>query len=440
MFCGMGVAAKRGVRDQVAGGQLWVPSRPTRRPAEAQSPLAPAVWKAAAYGDFERLRELAEAKPELLGQPDEQGFYVAQWAALNNRIAVLTYLIDRGVDINAADATGQTALHWAAVRGAVQAAETLLRAGADLAAADSRGYTVCHVAAQYGQTGLLYHLAQRWHADTDSIDADGRTSLHWAAYKGFADTVRLLLFLGARVALADREGCTPLHWASIKGNSEACTVLVQGGSGEVLGQPDGSGATPSQLAIEKGHRLLGLHLADQKRRLVSEASCLAGCGAVGAAAASPPWQYSCLQHWCLTQATGLTPPYLGHPSVHQKSNRKSKFLPPTGGRAAAGPAGQHPGPAAPGPGDLGHRALPAGHPALCGGPEPAVSPALRRHAGGHLAHLRPRAGRPLLSFPHHRRRPRLPAPRRPPRRGLALDQGQQRRWRQQQPARGWGVQ
>lgn len=99
---------------------------------------APAVWKAAAYGDFEKLTALAEAAPELLHQPDEQGFYALQWAALNGRVAILSFLVDKGCDLNAADATGQTALMWSAVRGSTAATETLLRAGADLAAADSR--------------------------------------------------------------------------------------------------------------------------------------------------------------------------------------------------------------------------------------------------------------------------------------------------------------
>ena len=60
-----------------------------------------------------------------------------------------------------------------------------------------------------------------------SPDVDGRTPLHWAAYKGHANALRLLLVLDARLGLGDREGCTPLHWAAIRGNSEACTVLLQ---------------------------------------------------------------------------------------------------------------------------------------------------------------------------------------------------------------------
>ncbi|GAB4817761.1 hypothetical protein N2152v2_004807 [Parachlorella kessleri] len=222
------------------------------------------VWKAAAYGEFEALKRLADANPQLLHEPDEQGYYAVQWAALNNRVAVLNYLIDAGCDVNAADRTGQTALHWTAVRGSMSALETLLRQGADVAAVDSRGYTLCHVAAQYGHTGVLYHLALKWGVDLDAPDFDGRTSLHWAAYKGFADTIRLLLVMGCRCNLADKEGCTPLHWAAIRGNAEACTVLLQGGADEVLQQADNTGATPSQLAIEKGHRLLGLNLAEYK--------------------------------------------------------------------------------------------------------------------------------------------------------------------------------
>ena len=88
----------------------------------------------------------------------------------------------------------------------------LLRAGASVGRPDLRGYSPAHVAAQYGHTALLFHLAVRYGADMDSLDHDGRSPLHWAAYKGFPDPVRLLLFLDGRVNAPDREGCTPLHW------------------------------------------------------------------------------------------------------------------------------------------------------------------------------------------------------------------------------------
>ena len=98
-----------------------------------------------------------------------------------------------------------------------------------------RRYTINHVAAQYGQTAFLYHVVLRWGAEVDAVDHDGRAPLHWAAYKGYGDTVRLLLVMNAHQDLADKEGCTPLHWAAIRGNGEACTLLLQVSSQSLAG-------------------------------------------------------------------------------------------------------------------------------------------------------------------------------------------------------------
>jgi hypothetical protein len=190
-----------------------------------------------------------------------QGYLALQWAALNNRVAAATVLLERGADVNGADGQGQTALHWAAVRGAVPAAELLLRSGARMDRADSRGYTPAHVAAQYGHTPVLYHFAVRWACDMEALDGDGRSALHWTAYKGFPDALRLLLFLDADPLRADREGCTPLHWAAIKGNAEALYLLAQAGGAAALAATDNQGATPAQLAQEKGHHMLARRVA-----------------------------------------------------------------------------------------------------------------------------------------------------------------------------------
>ena len=69
----------------------------------------------------------------------EQGYFPLQWAALNNRVGIINYLLEAGAPVNLADHTGQNALHWAAVRGSLSAAETLLRSGSDLSLQDGKG-------------------------------------------------------------------------------------------------------------------------------------------------------------------------------------------------------------------------------------------------------------------------------------------------------------
>ncbi|KAK8962953.1 putative S-acyltransferase [Platanthera guangdongensis] len=212
------------------------------------------VYSASAYGDLEKLRGFVEKDGHSLSNPDGNGYYVLQWAALNNYTDVAQYIIEHGGDVNAVDHTQQTALHWAAVRGSIAVADLLLQGGAWMELADLNGYRAVHVAAQYGQTAFLNHITGKHGADFDAPDNDGRSPLHWAAYKGFADTVRLLLFWNACQERQDKEGCTPLHWAAIRGNAEACNLLVQAGNKQELTVKDNSGYTPVQLALDRGQR------------------------------------------------------------------------------------------------------------------------------------------------------------------------------------------
>ncbi|KAL1547975.1 Protein S-acyltransferase 24 [Salvia divinorum] len=223
------------------------------------------VYTAAAYGDMEKLQRLVESEGCSVAEPDALGYYALQWAALNNRAAAAQYIIEHGGDINARDHTGQTALHWSAVKGAIQVAELLLQEGARVGAADFNGYQTTHVAAQYGQTAFLCHIVTKWNADADVPDNDGRSPLHWAAYKGFADSIRLLLYLNAHRLRQDKEGCTPLHWAAIRGNLEACTVLVMAGKKEDLMVTENTGLTPAQLAADKSHRQVAFFLGNTRR-------------------------------------------------------------------------------------------------------------------------------------------------------------------------------
>ncbi|XP_065616880.1 probable protein S-acyltransferase 23 isoform X2 [Quercus suber] len=223
------------------------------------------VFSASAYGDFDKLRKFVEEDGASLSQPDLNGYYALHWAALNNFPHIVQYIVEHGGDVNATDNILQTALHWAAVRGAIAVADVLLQNGARVEAADFNGYRAVHVAAQYGQTAFLNHIIAKYQADFDVPDNEGRSPLHWAAYKGFADTIRLLLFRDASQGKQDKEGCTPLHWAAIRGNVEACSVLVHAGTKQELMVKDNAGFTPGQLASDKGHRHVALFLSNAQR-------------------------------------------------------------------------------------------------------------------------------------------------------------------------------
>jgi palmitoyltransferase ZDHHC13/17 len=52
------------------------------------------VYGAAAYGDFEKLREFVEKGGNSLSRPDGNGYYALQWAALNNFPGIAQYIIE----------------------------------------------------------------------------------------------------------------------------------------------------------------------------------------------------------------------------------------------------------------------------------------------------------------------------------------------------------
>jgi ankyrin repeat protein len=61
-------------------------------------------------------------------------------------IKTITLLLDAGLDINANDATGRTALHGAALQGYDQVIRFLAQRGAKLDIKDKRGFTALDVA------------------------------------------------------------------------------------------------------------------------------------------------------------------------------------------------------------------------------------------------------------------------------------------------------
>lgn len=173
---------------------------------------------------------------------------IEQWAAINNHYALCHFLIESGANINAkgGDAVATPVL-WAAKRCNYYIVNLLLQHGADPLMTDDQGFNLLHSATLDGN---VFQLVLLLHQDipVDIADAQGHTSLMWAAYKGFPACVDLFLRWGANVYARDDQGFTSLHWALVKGSQACIAKLIEYGSDRFAENNDGK--TPAVTAQE----------------------------------------------------------------------------------------------------------------------------------------------------------------------------------------------
>src|SRR5882724_3583514 len=79
-------------------------------------------------------------------------------AAKNGGRDALRALIEKNVDVNAAEADGTTALHWASYRDDLESVELLIHAGAKVNAANDLGATPLWLASQNGSEAIVRRL------------------------------------------------------------------------------------------------------------------------------------------------------------------------------------------------------------------------------------------------------------------------------------------
>lgn len=220
--------------------------------SEALLMEGPNIWTAAQLGDLFRVQTLVKAHPELAAAPNPVDQVPAlHWAALNNRVAIIRYLLEVGASVNALGGEQwSSALHWAVSKGHLSSMAMLLGYGADVSLKDQPGYTPLHIAAQHGQYfAILYLLALG--VPVDERDSYGRTALLWAAYRGHTETVQVLLQEGASPDAMDNSGTTILQWAIIKGAFPIVRMLLTHRVDPTV--KDEAGKTAADWAKEKGH-------------------------------------------------------------------------------------------------------------------------------------------------------------------------------------------
>lgn len=130
-------------------------------------------------------------------------------AAGTGDLALVRYLLDKGVFLAETDVNGRTALHIAAKHGWADICEVLIEEGVDTEARDNVRRTALHEAASTGAEAITALL--KGGADVNVADSSGRTPLHLAARNEFAllDDINALVGAGAEMDVKDKRGRTP---------------------------------------------------------------------------------------------------------------------------------------------------------------------------------------------------------------------------------------
>ncbi len=159
-------------------------------------------------------------------------------AAVVGSVDAMKLLLDNGADVNAANATGATALMWTATD--VEKVRLLLARGADARAVSQRGRTALHLAARSDGSSAIVRLLIGAGADPKAVDTFKWTVLHAATLGDDADTVRLIVDAGADVNAVDFAGFTALINAGANRNLPVVTLLLSKGADVNARSGDGS--------------------------------------------------------------------------------------------------------------------------------------------------------------------------------------------------------
>lgn len=198
-----------------------------------QDPILQRYISACQAGDIVTVKELIESSVIEIGSDvDKHNVSGLHWAAINNRLSVLKYLVSKGAKVDAVGGDlDATPLHWACRYGLVYIVDYLLKQGADPKKTDSQGFNALHLAVHSSNIMLvIYMLICISDIEIDFPDPNLRTPLHWAAYQGDALSVDVLLKFKASVRKTDNQGFTPIHWALIRGQKDCLKRLIEEGA------------------------------------------------------------------------------------------------------------------------------------------------------------------------------------------------------------------
>jgi len=196
-------------------------------------------------------------------QRGRSGLPLVEEALRQKNLEALRLLLEAGARVRSPDEK-KSLLHVAAEIGDEAIVDYLIRRGFDPDAPDASGRTPLHYAAEEGHVAVIKRLLETGRVDLNARDAEGRTPLMLAARRGKAGVVLLLLSRGADPAIVDRQGkkaldyargeakdalLYPFHYAVAKGDIGAVMRLYKANPALATARDD-QGRTPVELAVK----------------------------------------------------------------------------------------------------------------------------------------------------------------------------------------------
>lgn len=190
--------------------------------------------QAAEAGDLEAVQNLLQDGIDINAQ-DERGRTAVMAATYNHQTEMVRLLISKGADINIRDHLLNNVFLYAGAEGMLDIVQLAIEADADTKLTNRYGGTALIPASERGHVEVVRELLTRTDIDVNHINR-----LHWTALleavilgnggEKHQQIVRLLVDHGADREIADAEGITPLQHAKSKGYHEIAAILERAGS------------------------------------------------------------------------------------------------------------------------------------------------------------------------------------------------------------------
>ncbi|XP_062606075.1 serine/threonine-protein phosphatase 6 regulatory ankyrin repeat subunit A-like [Saccostrea cucullata] len=219
------------------------------------------LYKCCRWGKMEMCEYLVSNFPELLKIRDNKGWTVLHLACNEGSVETVSFLIEKGLDLNALtndgesmlyiaclkgkfevceylvenyphlldvkDKSSNTVLHAAAWRSNVQIVKLLIEKKMDKNIIQEEGETILHQCCLWGKIEMCEYLVNNFSDLLEIMDNEGWTALHSACCGGSVEIVSFLIEKGMDINTLSNDGRSILHIACVNEKFEICEYLVE---------------------------------------------------------------------------------------------------------------------------------------------------------------------------------------------------------------------